>query len=381
MDTSGSFVGAGFDALPAHVAILDDDGTILYTNQSWDSFGDEQGVVAGAAGVGVNYLDVCDASAGDDAADAARGIRAVIAGKRETFSFEYPCHTPAEKHWFTMDATRYHHDGDRYVLVMHVEITERRLLEQQAREQADRMEAFATLLSHDLRNPLSVALATAQSLEDDTADSEDPDLASDDTTGQVLRSSLERMKTIIDDALVLATADDVEQPELVDLASAVEDAWSHVQTDDATISITDSVTMQADPALLEHLLENLFRNSVEHGSTSSQPQADDAVEHDSEAPTIEVGLLESAAGDQLSVDGFYVEDDGPGIPPADRDRIFESGYTTETAGTGFGLAIVKRVVDAHRWSITVTDGEDGGARFEIRTETSLESGASDRSSQ
>ncbi|QFU84211.1 PAS domain-containing sensor histidine kinase [Natronorubrum aibiense] len=365
MDTSGSFVGAGFDALPAHVAILDSDGVIVYTNRAWSAFGDEQRLAAGAADVGVNYLEICDASSGEDAATAARGIRAVAAGKRETFSLEYPCHTPSEKHWFTMDAMGYRHDGERYVLVMHVEITERRRLEQQAREQAERMEAFATLLSHDLRNPLSIALATAQSLEDVELDPA-ADVSADGSAEEVLRSSLERMETIIDDALVLATADDVEHPEPIDLATAVERAWAHVETDDATVRVVESAPIRADPSLLASLLENLFRNAVEHGVDQS---------------TIEAGVLESGDGSEPTVEGFYVADDGPGIPPADRDRIFESGYTTEAAGTGFGLAIVKRVVDAHGWSVAVTESDAGGARFEIRTNPSLESGTSERSNR
>ena len=355
MDTSDSVVGAGFDALPAHVAILDDDGAIVYTNRSWTAFGDEQGLADSAAAVGVNYLEVCDASRGDDAANAARGIRAIIAGRRETFSYEYPCHTPSEKHWFTMETAAYRHNGDRYILVMHVEITERRRLEQQAREQAEQMEAFARLLSHDLRNPLSVALATAQSLKSTDAGLEDETDA--ETDWAALRSSLERMEAIIDDALMLVTTEDAEQLEPVRLSAAAENAWSHVQTEAATLSVTDSVTVEADPNRLQHLLENVFRNAVEHGG---------------QTPTIEVGTLEAAAEGQSFVDGFYIQDDGPGIPPTDRENIFESGYTTEAAGSGFGLAIVNRVVDAHGWSIAVTDADSSGARFEIRSVTTLE---------
>lgn len=63
--------------------------------------------------------------------------------------------------------------------------------------------------------------------------------------------------------------------------------------------------------------------------------------------------------------GFYIADNGPGIPEGERDRIFESGYSTLTKGTGFGLAIVQEIVAAHGWEISVTDSEDGGARFEI----------------
>lgn len=64
-------------------------------------------------------------------------------------------------------------------------------------------------------------------------------------------------------------------------------------------------------------------------------------------------------------DGFFIEDDGPGIPEDRRSDIFEAGYSTNKDGTGFGLSIVEQVVDAHDWEIHVTDGAEGGARFEI----------------
>lgn len=76
-------------------------------------------------------------------------------------------------------------------------------------------------------------------------------------------------------------------------------------------------------------------------------------------------------GDDVAVrvgplpDGFYPEDDGSGIPPAERDTVFDSGYSTSTNGTGFGLHTVRGIVDAHGWQIRVTDGADGGTRLEI----------------
>ncbi|RQG97589.1 ATP-binding protein [Natrarchaeobius oligotrophus] len=361
MGSSGAIAIAGFDALPAHVAILDRSGTIVHTNRSWEEFGDDQGLAEGAGNVGANYLDVCDGSDGDDAANAASGIRDVAAGDRETYSFEYPCHTPERDRWFSMNATAYDHDRERYVLVMHVDITDRRRLEQRAREQAERMEAFATLLSHDLRNPLSVALAEAQSLErSDLSD------AVNDRSESIV-SSLQRMETMLEEALVLVGTDDVERTEPVLLADAVDEAWSHVRTESASVSATERVGVRADPSLLSHLFENLFRNSVEHGGST---------------PSVDVGPLETAGdataesardsatavseiGFEGEFDGFYVEDDGPGFDAADRDRLFESGYTTESDGSGFGLAIVRRVVDAHDWSIDATTTDDG-ARFEIR---------------
>jgi signal transduction histidine kinase len=89
------------------------------------------------------------------------------------------------------------------------------------------------------------------------------------------------------------------------------------------------------------LFENLFRNAVNHGGGEV---------------TVTIGEI---------ADGFYVADDGAGIPDDERDDIFEAGYSTADGGTGFGLAIVKEVVEAHGWEIRVTDSEMGGARFEI----------------
>lgn len=89
------------------------------------------------------------------------------------------------------------------------------------------------------------------------------------------------------------------------------------------------------------LLENLFRNAVEHGGPDV---------------TVEVGALE---------DGFFVEDDGPGIPSDARDEVFDVGYSSADDGSGFGLSIVRRIATAHGWDISVTEGTDGGARFEI----------------
>jgi signal transduction histidine kinase len=63
--------------------------------------------------------------------------------------------------------------------------------------------------------------------------------------------------------------------------------------------------------------------------------------------------------------GFYLEDDGPGIPEAECDAVFESGYSTAEDGTGFGLTIVEEIVEGHGWSIRLTEGTDGGVRFEI----------------
>ena len=97
----------------------------------------------------------------------------------------------------------------------------------------------------------------------------------------------------------------------------------------------------ADESRLQQLFENLFRNAVEHAG-----------------PDVRVTV-------GATTDGLYVADTGPGIPPSKRERVFETGYTTEGKGTGFGLSIVQQIAAGHGWEIQVTEADGGGARFDI----------------
>ena len=214
-----------------------------------------------------------------------------------------------------------------------VERTEQlRVREQELARQNERLEQFSNVVSHDLRNPLSVAEGRLQ-LAREECDSEHLD--------DVGRAH-ERMNVLIDDLLTLAReGEEVGEFESVDLGDLIEKCWQSVDTDDATLAIEVESMIQADNSRLQQLVENLMRNAIEHGG-------DDV--------TITVGALD---------EGFYVEDDGSGILEADRDKVFEAGYSTSEDGTGFGLSIVERVTDAHGWEINVTDGSEGGARFEI----------------
>jgi len=210
-----------------------------------------------------------------------------------------------------------------------------------------RLERFVSVVSHDLRNPLTVASGRLE-LAREADDSEDLAAAS---------AALDRMSSLIEDSLTLARehgeATDLED---VDLAATCEECLETVDTTDAEAVVEASGAIRADPGRLKQLLENLFRNAVEHGSTSSRPAADDAADRGPGGVKITVGDLPN---------GFYVEDNGPGIPAEDREAVFESGVTSSESGTGFGLAIVEEIAAAHGWDVTATEGTAGGARFEI----------------
>jgi PAS domain S-box-containing protein len=196
----------------------------------------------------------------------------------------------------------------------------------------ERLEKFARLVSHDLRNPLNVAQGRLSLAAEDCE--------SDDL--EAVARAHRRMQELLEDLLSLARAGElVGEKETVELAELVELCWRNVETESAQLEVETTVSINADRSRLQQLLENLFRNAVEHAG---------------EEVTITVGDL---------ADGFYVEDDGPGIPADIREQVFEPGYSSTDEGTGFGLSIVREVAEAHRWDVRATSGSDGGARFEV----------------
>jgi len=236
----------------------------------------------------------------------------------------------------------------------------RRTLRRREREleaKNERLERFASVVSHDLRNPLNVAFGYL-------------DLARerDDPAGALDRAedALARMDQLVDDLLLLARQGEATgDTAAVDLAATAADAWANVAAADATLSIEAEGTVEADGPRLKQVFENLFRNAVEHGSAASRtPDAADdgpadAADRGDDPVSITVGTVPG---------GFYVEDDGVGIPGGAKPDVFEYGYTTHDDGTGFGLAIVAGIVESHGWELSVDDGDRGGVRFEIRTE-------------
>ncbi len=232
-------------------------------------------------------------------------------------------------------------------------IADRKARERELKAQNERLDRFAGIVSHDLRNPLNVAQGHLERVRE-TGDCDDDDL-------EAIAWAHDRMAVLIENLLTIARERDPDpDTEPVDLAALVADCWRHVETDDAAVAIETDAVVRADRARLAQLLENLVSNAVEHGSTNPDARARRDAEPDGAAITLTVGDLDEAAAD-----GFFVADDGPGIPAAERDRIFESGYSSDGAGTGLGLAIVERIADAHGWTVTVTEGADGGARFEL----------------
>ncbi|SEH63645.1 Signal transduction histidine kinase [Halopenitus malekzadehii] len=210
---------------------------------------------------------------------------------------------------------------------------------QRHREELERrsaqLEEFAGTVSHDLRNPLNVATGYLE-LARETGDDEYFDRIED---------ALSRMDRLIGDVLTLAReGEGIDETKPVDLGAVARDAWGFVETSDAELVVDANRTVEADPNRLQQALENLYHNAVEHAG-----------------PDVTVRV-------ETIADGFAVADDGPGIPAGDREAVFEAGHSSDPDGTGYGLAIVETIAEAHGWDVRCGAGADGGARFEFHTE-------------
>lgn len=118
-----SLVPPSVDTLPINFAVLDDEGTIVWTNRAWLEFGTANDTPIRPDTPGTNYLEVTAAADSESARRASEGLAAVLAGERDEFELEYPCHSPEEKRWFLMRAAGFTMDGDRYVAVAHIDVT------------------------------------------------------------------------------------------------------------------------------------------------------------------------------------------------------------------------------------------------------------------
>ncbi|NEU56180.1 PAS domain-containing protein [Halorussus sp. MSC15.2] len=202
-------------------------------------------------------------------------------------------------------------------------------------ESNERLESFASMLAHELRNPVTIGQIYTRQLPDGT----------DAEAVEYVREAFDRIEDMIEVMLILTRGRDaVGASSPLSLADAVRDAWEGVDAVHATLDVAIDEVVRADETYVRHLFRNLFENAVQHGGADA---------------TVRVGRLP---------DGFYVADDGEGIPPEDRDDVFEVGFTTAASegGTGLGLAFVEELAEVYGWTCDVTESEAGGARFEFR---------------
>jgi PAS domain S-box-containing protein len=365
---------------PVILFVLDDEGTFKRsTGAGLSKLGIEPGEVVGESIYDV-YADHDAIIAGFERALAGDPTATTVTVADRTFDTRYEPVETAE--------------GVSQVVGVAFDVTERERQRAALEEQNARLEGFADVVSHDLRNPLGVASSAFDLVADYVesraeadaswkADGDGGDAGGDDGASrgslvdvrenvETVRHAHDRMDRIIDDVLALARDDGPLNERAVDAGSVVEAALEHVQLGDASVSVDLDEIVLADRDSMLRLVENLVRNAVDHGGdrihvgglddrTGDAPSGGDANDGSESGED---------ATDGAEAVGFYVADDGAGIDPAERDAVLEPGVTMDDDGIGLGLAIVSNVAGAHGWRVVVTDDADlGGARIEIRDVT------------
>lgn len=221
-------------------------------------------------------------------------------------------------------------DRDSEAIVAYVDVTEQKERQRELERHNRRLDRFASVVSHDLRSPLTVASGRLDMLAEEC---ESPHVAE-------IEDALDRMDSLIEEVLSLAKhGEPVTEATTLDLETLATASFRQIDADAATLEVTDDCQFVGHRSRVRSVFENLFRNAIEHGGRDV---------------TITVEALD---------EGFAIQDDGPGLP--ENEDLFAPGFTTDPDGTGFGLSIVDEVVRAHGWSIRATEGPEGGARFEI----------------
>jgi two-component system, OmpR family, sensor kinase len=215
-----------------------------------------------------------------------------------------------------------------------------------------RQRSFVSDASHELRTPLTIVRGQLEVL------ARQPDVSRDDVqrVTRLVSAEIERMERLVDDLLLLAKTEEgsplERRPiELRDYVHDVFDALSLTADRRFELGGVSDLTIEADPDRLAQVIHNLGQNAVVHTSSG--------------------GLVRLSAAANGRYVRFAVEDDGPGIPEAERDRIFDRFHRTDysraraSGGSGLGLAIARALVEAHGGKIRACESPEGGARVEF----------------
>ncbi|MBS1793866.1 MAG: CHASE3 domain-containing protein [Acidobacteria bacterium] len=359
------------DSLSAHIAVLDRDGRIVLVNNAWESFAEANAAVEQLAttGIGQNYLRVCEQAAGDERLRAVgENLRSILAGEKQHFTVEYPCHSPTEERWFLMQVNALQ-GSNGGVVVSHYNISDRvraELNERKARREAEianrLRDEFMATVSHEMRTPLNAILGWARILKSPKSDDAmrgkavDTIIKNAETQNRLIEDLLD-VARIVSGKLVLET-EDVNAGELV--ASAIETvrpsadgkaiALEFDETEEAAAE-----TIHGDPNRLRQILWNLLTN---------------AVKFTPEGGRVEVGLRSADHRVEISV-----KDNGAGISPEFLPYVFDrfrqdAEDVRKSGGLGLGLAIVRQLTELHGGTVEVhSPGRDQGAVFTVKLPT------------
>ncbi|OIB55457.1 PAS domain-containing sensor histidine kinase [Natrialba sp. SSL1] len=345
-----ALIPAAVDTLPINFAILDDDGTILYTNRAWQEFGEANDIELQPDTIGTNYLTITRQANTEEAQAAATGLSEILTGDRDLFEFEYPCHSPNTRRWFLMRAASFTNGEQRYVAVAHFDITDRYEYQRRLEESNERLQQFAHVASHDLQEPLRMVTRYLQLLESRYGDDLDDDA---ETFIEFAVDGAERMEAMIEGLLAYSRVETQGASfDSVDLNAVLDDVLTdlsvRIDETDAEITAEPLPTVSGDASQLRQLFQNLLENALQYSGE--------------ENPRVTLSATRDEDEWILSV-----SDEGIGIDHEETDRVFEVFQRLhsheEYEGAGIGLALCRRVVERHGGDIWVDSDPEAGSTF------------------
>ncbi|MGO8947756.1 MAG: ATP-binding protein [Ktedonobacterales bacterium] len=357
------------------MAVLDQSGMIVFVNVAWQTFARENGAPSLAeASVGLNYLAVCDQavqSHAEHALEAREGIAAVLAGTLPLFTLEYPCHSPTEQRWFLLYAVPLP-DRTGHAVVAHLTITERKLLEERVSAANQEMSNFLSLLSHEVRTPLTglngyvqLAQRRLQRLQTEvrsaglSRDILEQRLASLHLLLEQMGAPTRRLNRQIADLGDVAQSQSGTLPlqlALCDLVSIVQEAVEEQQLAWPQRRMhlllpEQAVMVEADRDRVGQVVANYLTNALKY-APADRP--------------IEISLSLEA-----ELARVQVRDQGPGLIPQEQDRIWDRFYRVRGApaahqsgvNLGMGLYICRSIITQHGGQTGVESTPGAGATF------------------
>jgi signal transduction histidine kinase len=353
MGGSELFAQATLDSLSAHIAIVDESGEIIAVNRAWREFARANDAGRNVS-EGANYLETCDAATGEGAgyaAEFAEGIRETLAGRREEFSLEYPCHSPTELRWFIGRVTSFPSDGPPLAVISHENVTKRRLAEEALARSLEARTRFMADVSHELRTPLTVIQGNVEvglQLEPGARREILEEIAGE----------TERMSRMLEDLLFLARSDSESLPldfDTVPVSSLLESLERRARIlvrergSSLDAGLSGEGKINCDVERVEQAVLVLVDNAARYGPEGG-----------------EITLTSRTRPGELVIE---VSDRGPGIAEGDLPRVFERFYRGEDArgkrGSGLGLPIARTIAEAHGGSIEATSRPGEGTRMSL----------------
>lgn len=345
------------DCIPQHIAILDAQGTIVLVNKAWRTFSTENGGDTSSYYVGSSYSELC--SGGELTG---RHIENVIDGRERAFSFEYPCHSQSEQRWFKLDVSPIS-GRERGAVIVHTNITERKLAELQIKAASDAKSQFLAHMSHEIRTPMNGIVGMASlALQGD--------LAADQRTHveNINRSAL-RLLAIINDILDFSK---LEANQLIietvpfSLPLLIDEALTSISSAAAEKGLEVSVaispdmpcSVRGDPLRISQILINYLSNAIKFTDSGS----------------IRIGATISGGLLRLSV-----RDTGIGLSPKQQSELFQPFHQAEKStarlyrGTGLGLAICRKLSRLMGGDVGVDSVPGRGSTFWFTVEVQINS--------